>query len=194
MSRCALRRARQLFHTDMNLCDAYQGKVRHRGGCYYYDIRLKKNGSTIYQPIPAGWTAFVRRRAQHLSTNHSLADGNNLIYKGLHSHWVHQNWQQLRHIPALDHSCPYVSGRRGWRSAYCGAHCRGRGDPIRSHRRRTSRSACRPARSVRHDQQTRDHPSLVGLSRWLHIFRLYNWLTYVPYLVSHSTDYVSVAD
>ncbi|KAL7416744.1 RmlC-like cupin domain-containing protein [Mrakia frigida] len=35
------------------------GKVRSRGGAYYYDFKLKKNGATAFQPLPKGWTAFV---------------------------------------------------------------------------------------------------------------------------------------
>ena len=35
------------------------GKVRSRGGAYYYDIKLKSPSASIFQPLPAGWTAFV---------------------------------------------------------------------------------------------------------------------------------------
>ena len=35
------------------------GKVRSRGGAYYYDIKLKSPNATVFQPLPAGWTAFV---------------------------------------------------------------------------------------------------------------------------------------
>ena len=34
--------------------------MRSRGGAFYYDIKLKTPGSsTVFQPLPAGWTAFV---------------------------------------------------------------------------------------------------------------------------------------
>ncbi|CDZ98402.1 RmlC-like jelly roll fold [Phaffia rhodozyma] len=35
------------------------GKVRHKGGCHYYDIRLKSPTSSVFQTIPQGWTAFI---------------------------------------------------------------------------------------------------------------------------------------
>lgn len=33
--------------------------VRPVGGCHYYDIRMKKSGESIFQPIPKGWNAFI---------------------------------------------------------------------------------------------------------------------------------------
>lgn len=33
--------------------------VKHLGGCWYLDLKLKRKGATVFQDIPAGWTAFL---------------------------------------------------------------------------------------------------------------------------------------
>lgn len=36
-----------------------KGPVRPVGGCWYLDFRLEKPGSSIWQPLPKGWTSFI---------------------------------------------------------------------------------------------------------------------------------------
>ncbi|WWC58063.1 uncharacterized protein I303_100598 [Kwoniella dejecticola CBS 10117] len=36
-----------------------KGFVRPIGGCWYFDIKLKKNGAEVFQPLPEGWTGFI---------------------------------------------------------------------------------------------------------------------------------------
>jgi len=36
-----------------------ESPVRHLGGCWYMDIKLKRKGAEVFQEIPTGWTAFM---------------------------------------------------------------------------------------------------------------------------------------
>ncbi|WWC85769.1 uncharacterized protein L201_000635 [Kwoniella dendrophila CBS 6074] len=36
-----------------------KGFVRPVGGCWYFNIKLQKPGSRVFQPLPEGWTAFI---------------------------------------------------------------------------------------------------------------------------------------
>jgi len=36
-----------------------ESPVRHLGGCWYMDIKLKAVGANVFQEIPAGWSAFI---------------------------------------------------------------------------------------------------------------------------------------
>lgn len=36
-----------------------ESPVRHLGGCWYFDIRLPRPSSRVFQAIPKGWNAFV---------------------------------------------------------------------------------------------------------------------------------------
>ncbi|EJU05739.1 hypothetical protein DACRYDRAFT_113787 [Dacryopinax primogenitus] len=36
-----------------------ESPVKPLGGCWYFDVQLKKAGASVFQDIPAGWTAFL---------------------------------------------------------------------------------------------------------------------------------------
>ncbi|KAG8970800.1 hypothetical protein FRC03_000017 [Tulasnella sp. 419] len=36
-----------------------ESPVRHLGGCWYLDLKLKGKGATVFQDIPSEWTAFI---------------------------------------------------------------------------------------------------------------------------------------
>ncbi|KAJ3852317.1 RmlC-like cupin domain-containing protein [Lentinula lateritia] len=36
-----------------------ESPVRHLGGCWYFHLSFSKKGITVFQDIPAGWTAFI---------------------------------------------------------------------------------------------------------------------------------------
>ena len=46
-----------------------QGFVRPVGGCWYIDFKLQKPGTSVFQPIPEGWTAFVYGEYLFLCSN-----------------------------------------------------------------------------------------------------------------------------
>jgi len=45
--------------------------VRPIGGCWYFDIKFKKAGQSIFQSIPSGWTAFIYSYKGSFSVNPS---------------------------------------------------------------------------------------------------------------------------
>ncbi|KAG8848438.1 hypothetical protein FRB96_001224 [Tulasnella sp. 330] len=46
-----------------------ESPVRHLGGCWYLDIKLKTKGATVFQDIPTGWTAFFYTLSGSLTVN-----------------------------------------------------------------------------------------------------------------------------
>ncbi|KAG9018289.1 hypothetical protein FRB90_011619 [Tulasnella sp. 427] len=36
-----------------------ESPVRHLGGCWYLDVKLKRKDANVFQEIPKGWTAFI---------------------------------------------------------------------------------------------------------------------------------------
>ncbi|KAJ3734120.1 RmlC-like cupin domain-containing protein [Lentinula guzmanii] len=36
-----------------------ESPVRHLGGCWYFHLSFSKKGTTVFQDIPEGWTAFI---------------------------------------------------------------------------------------------------------------------------------------
>jgi len=51
-----------------------ESPVRHLGGCWYLDIKLKKKGATVFQDIPTGWTAFLYTLSGSLKINNKTSD------------------------------------------------------------------------------------------------------------------------
>ncbi|KZO95197.1 RmlC-like cupin [Calocera viscosa TUFC12733] len=50
-------------HTEIRVISGksygVESPVKPLGGCWYFDIQLKKAGASVFQDIPAGWTAFL---------------------------------------------------------------------------------------------------------------------------------------
>ncbi|KAG8927197.1 hypothetical protein FRC02_008404 [Tulasnella sp. 418] len=46
-----------------------ESPVRHIGGCWYLDVKLKQKGASVFQDIPAGWTTFLYTLSGELEIN-----------------------------------------------------------------------------------------------------------------------------
>ncbi|EUC67196.1 pirin [Rhizoctonia solani AG-3 Rhs1AP] len=43
-----------------------ESPVKHLGGCWYMDFQFKASETTVFQDLPAGWTAFLYSKSQRL--------------------------------------------------------------------------------------------------------------------------------
>ena len=66
--------------------------IRQRGGCWYFDIKLKSKGANVFQPLPKGWNALAYILSGSLKTKdnkilnkfHTITLSNNEEEDGLY--------------------------------------------------------------------------------------------------------------
>lgn len=61
-----------------------ESPVRPLGGCWYFDIAFQKEGQSIFQDIPQGWTAFMYTYAGKLLVN-STDQGSGAAHEEFHT-------------------------------------------------------------------------------------------------------------